>query len=91
MPRSSPADRAVRDAVREACASTSRLQDPLAQISAASVLMAALEEETVQLAQLRIAAVLELRRSGWSLGRIADATGLSKARIAQIARDARGQ
>jgi len=93
VPHSSPptADHAVRRALRDTSADLERLPDPVTRIVAANLVMAAVDEELSTLAQIRIAAVHELRGLGWSLGRIAAATGLSKARVAQIARDDRAR
>lgn len=82
---------AARRALSGAAAQFEDLEDPVARISAVSAVLAAVEEVLAVLAQLRIVAVHQLRADGWSLDRIARATGLSKARVAQIARDPRGQ
>lgn len=40
---------------------------------------------TDALTERRTELVTELRKAGWSFGKIADATGLSRSRVAQIA------
>lgn len=49
---------------------------------------AQLDLELEQFAEARLEAVLDLRRMGWSYARIALATRLSKARVAQLSRAA---
>lgn len=62
----------------------------MTRISTVGAVLTAVDEELAALAQVRLAAVEELRAQGWSLDAIARATGLSKARVAQIARGTRG-
>jgi hypothetical protein len=50
---------------------------------------AALDAELERIAQVRLHAVRRLRAQGWSYDRIAEATGLSKGRVAQLVRDVR--
>ena len=45
---------------------------------------AALDGELERFAKVRLAAIAALRADGWSYDRIAAATGLSKARVAQL-------
>jgi DNA-directed RNA polymerase specialized sigma24 family protein len=61
---------------------------PLAVIRAVGDAFAALDAELEVLAQVRLRAVAELRGEGWTYDRIAEATGLSKARVAQLSRAA---
>jgi DNA-directed RNA polymerase specialized sigma24 family protein len=44
----------------------------------------ALQDDIVKLSAEREALIRKLRKAGWSHGRIAEATGLSRGRIAQI-------
>jgi uncharacterized protein YerC len=50
---------------------------------------AALDDELAQFAAVRLRAVAELRAQGWTYAQIHEATGLSEARVAQLARAAR--
>jgi hypothetical protein len=47
---------------------------------------AALDVELERLAEVRIAAIGQLRGAGWSYDRIAAATGLSKPRVQQLSK-----
>ena len=58
-------------------------------IASVGDLFASLADALAELAQPRLRVVAELRRQGWSYDRIADATGLSKGRVAQLSREAR--
>ena len=51
--------------------------------------LAALDDALAEIALLRLRAIAELRRQGWSYDRIADAKSLSKGRVAQLARETR--
>jgi uncharacterized protein YerC len=51
---------------------------------------AALDDEVAQFAAVRLRAIAELRGQGWTYSKISDETGLSEARVAQLARAARG-
>jgi len=84
-----PLETVVRAAFAQVQGPLSDLEDPAARVRAVNNVLAAVEEELAALAVIRIEAVLDLRRQGWSLDRIARETGLSKARVAQIARDPR--
>ena len=79
----------VRTAIRGEVGRLAALTDPIAVIVAVGDAYAALDAEMEQLARVRIRAVAELRAEGWSYERIAHATGLSKARVAQLAKDPR--
>jgi hypothetical protein len=65
------------------------VQDPVARIRAVNDFYAQLEFELDQFAAARLEAVSELRALGWSYDRISLATGLSKARVAQLSRAAK--
>lgn len=62
------------------------LVDPVQRARAISALFATLDTELPALAKIRVDAVLELRRNEWSYMQIAILTGLSKTRVAQLAR-----
>jgi hypothetical protein len=81
----------VRQALRGEAAALAALEDPVRRIKAVGDAFAALDGELARIAQVRLAAVRELRRAGWSYDRLAAATGLSKGRIAQLCRDPRGR
>jgi hypothetical protein len=65
------------------------VQDPLRRIRAVGDVFAALDDEMARIAAVRLTAVRQLRRDGWSYDRLAAATGLSKGRVAQLCRDPR--
>ena len=67
------------------------IDDPLTAIRAVGDAFAAFDDELARFAQVRLEAVHELRRAGWGYGRIAEATGLSKGRVAQLSRDERAR
>jgi DNA-directed RNA polymerase specialized sigma24 family protein len=67
----------------------SDLDDPLAVIAAVGDTFASLDDAVAEIALPRLEAVAELRGQGWSYDRIAEATDLSKGRVAQLAREAR--
>jgi hypothetical protein len=72
--------------LRQAEAALAGERDPLTRIRGVGAILTTLETERLNLARLRAAAVRQLRVEGWSLGRIAQESGLSKARVAQIVR-----
>jgi DNA-directed RNA polymerase specialized sigma24 family protein len=49
---------------------------------------AVIDDALAQIALPRLRAIAELRREGWSYDPIAEATNLSKGRVAQLAREA---
>ena len=65
--------------------------DPLKRIEAVNDFYAQLDFELEQIANIRLQAIQELRREGWSYDRLAAATTLSKARVAQLAQGVRGR
>jgi hypothetical protein len=67
----------------------SDLEEPLATIAAVGDTFASLDDAVAEIALPRLKAVSEPRRHGWSNDRIAEATNLSKGRVAQLAREAR--
>lgn len=79
----------LRDALRAEAARLSSLDDPIEAARAVGDLYAALDRELDRVAAVRLKAVRQLRRSGWSYDRIAEATGLSKGRVAQLVKDVR--
>lgn len=64
------------------------LADAADQVRAVSDFYAQLDFELEQVAAVRLDAVRRLRGAGWSYVRIAEATGLSKERVAQLSRTA---
>jgi DNA-directed RNA polymerase specialized sigma24 family protein len=64
------------------------ITDPGLRSRLVGELFAVLEDEIEELSRIRIEAVVELRRAGWSYQRIGLAAGLSKSRVAQLARQA---
>ena len=52
-------------------------------------MFAAIDLELERVAKVRLKAVREMRRGGWSYNQIAEATGLSKGRVAQLVKDDR--
>lgn len=79
----------MRQALREEADRLEQVEDPLATIRAVGDFFAALDHELERVAEVRLRAVAALRQQGWSYDRIAAATGLSKGRVAQLARDRR--
>jgi hypothetical protein len=80
---------AVGAALREEVARLELVDDAVVRVTAVGDAFAALDAELERLALVRLAAVHELRRLGWSYDRIARETGLSKGRVAQLCRDPR--
>jgi DNA-directed RNA polymerase specialized sigma24 family protein len=79
----------LREAITAEAVQLEGLEEPLAVIAAVGDTFAALDDALAELALPRLRAVAELRRRGWSYDRIAEATNLSKGRVAQLAREAR--
>jgi len=79
---------AVRQALRDEAKRIARLDDPITVVKAIGDAFAAVDAELERFARVRLGAVNELRRAGWSYDRIATATGLSKERVAQLSREA---
>ena len=79
----------LRDALRTEATRLGELEDPVRAARAVGDLFAAIDRELDRVAAVRLRAVRQLRRSGWSYDRIAEATGLSKGRVAQLAKDVR--
>jgi DNA-directed RNA polymerase specialized sigma24 family protein len=79
----------IRAALDAEVARLAALDDPISQVRAVGDFFAALDEELEKVAEVRLAAVTALRRQGMSYDRIAEATGLSKPRVAQLSRDAK--
>lgn len=82
---------AARDSLRDEIARLAQLKDPVLAIRAVGDAFAALDAELDALALVRLRAVQALRDEGWSYQDIADATGISKGRVAQLARDPRSR
>lgn len=79
----------VRTALGEEVARLERIEEPAARSRAVGDLFAALDTELAAIAQVRYKAVREMRSDLMSYQRIADASGLSKGRVAQILKDPR--
>lgn len=81
---------AVSDALRAAFAEELlRLEgvgDTVDRIRAINDFFAGIDRELENVAALRLADMGDLRDRGWSYDRIAEVTGLSKARVAQLLR-----
>lgn len=80
---------AVREAIRAEVARLNAIEDPAAVVRAVGDTFAAMDAELERIAKVRLKAVRKLRRQGWSYDKIAADTGLSKGRVAQLARDDR--
>lgn len=68
-----------------------RVPDPVARIRAVNDSFAALDGELAALAGVRLRALAALRGDGWTYQRLVAGTGLSKSRVAQLARQAKQQ
>jgi DNA-directed RNA polymerase specialized sigma24 family protein len=79
----------LRGALREEAVRLAAIAGPVERGRAVGDVFAALDPELETLAQVRYAAVRQLRRDGWSYQAIADAMGVSKGRVAQIVKDPR--
>jgi len=79
----------LRAALRSEVQRLERLPDPVARIQAVNDSFAALDDELARLAGVRLRAVSALRGEGWTYARLVLSTGLSKTRVAQLARQAR--
>lgn len=75
---------AVRKALEEEAQRLRDLPDPVDTIRGVRDAFAAMEIELGRLATVRLEALAKLRADGWSYDRIAEATGLSKGRVAQL-------
>lgn len=82
---------ALRNAVRDEAARLADIDDPVQAVTAVSDVLAALNDEIERIAAVRLEGVRTLRRRRWSYDRIAEATGLSKSRAAQLSREVRGR
>lgn len=76
--------RAVREALEMEARRLRDLPDPVETIRGVGDAFAAMDVELGRLADVRLEAINELRREGWSYDRIAAETGLSKGRVAQL-------
>lgn len=82
-------DAGLRAALRGEVARLEQVSDPVARINAVNDSFAALDAELSQLAAVRLRAIAALRGDGWTYTRLVASTGLSKARVAQLARQVR--
>ena len=79
----------LRAAIATEAAQLDEITEPLAAIDAVGDVFAALDDALAEVALPRLRAIAALRAQQWSYDRIAAATQLSKARVAQLAREAR--
>ncbi|NUR14912.1 hypothetical protein [Terrabacter sp. C0L_2] len=79
----------LQSAIRAEAERLAAMPDPVLTTKAVGDLFAAIDRELDRVAKVRLKAVRELRRGGWSYDRIAAATGLSKGRVAQLVKDDR--
>lgn len=79
----------LRAAVRAEAARLGQGPDPVAVTKQVGNFFAAIDRELERVANVRLAAIAAMRAQGWSYDRIAAETGLSKARVAQLVKDAR--
>ena len=79
----------VRQTLRAEAKRLSALEDDVTIVRAVGDAFAALDGELERIAKVRLRAVQRLRSQGWSYDRIAQATGLSKGRVAQLSKDER--
>ena len=75
---------AVRDSLEKEAQRLRDLPDPVDTIRGVSAAFSAMDVELGRFATVRLEAIAKLRAEGWSYDRIADATGLSKGRVAQL-------
>lgn len=79
---------ALAEAIEAEAESLSQIDGPVATIEAVGNTFAALDDALAEIAVVRLRAVAHLRGEGWSYSRIAQASGLTKQRVAQLAREA---
>lgn len=78
----------MEKALRAETARIVRLDDPAAQIRGISGMLGTVAAEYARLNAVRLGAIRALRGEGLSLDAIAKLTGLSKTRVAQLAKQA---
>jgi len=83
-PRRGRLPAALRDALRDEARRLSALHDPMSIMKATAETLAGLEREAEHIAAVRLRAVKQLRRDGWSYDDMARASGMSKSRIQQL-------
>jgi DNA-directed RNA polymerase specialized sigma24 family protein len=79
----------LQGAIANEVAKLDAIGDDLEVIQAVGNAMSAWDDALEELGEPRLRAIGRLRALGWSYDRIAEATELSKARVAQLAREAR--
>ena len=79
----------VRAAIRADVARLRVLSDAESRGTAVGDFFAAMDDELAAVAGVRLDAVRELRRAGWSYSRLMTLSGLSKTRVAQLVREMR--
>jgi hypothetical protein len=77
------------DALRFEVARLDALGDPVAAVVGVREVLEVLDDGVAALADVRLRKLMQLRAAGWSYGRLERATGLSKGRVGQLARQAR--
>jgi uncharacterized protein YerC len=78
----------MRAAIEAEMRTAAALVDPVERIKFVSDFFAAIDGGLEQVAEVRLDAVAALRAQGLTYDRIAEVTGLSKPRVAQLAREA---
>lgn len=79
----------LRAAVRREAELLAGGEDPVEVVRQVGDFFAGMDSELERVAKVRLRAVARLRTQGWSYDRISRATGLSKARVAQLVKDDR--
>ncbi len=79
----------LKQAIRAQAGRPEEVGDDINIVLAVGNAFAALDAELERIAKVRLRAVRRLRRQGWSYERIAAASGLSNARVAQLSKDPR--
>jgi len=79
---------ALRTALRAEVRRVRQLADQADRVRAVSDALATIEAEHERLSRERLEAIRRLRRDGLSYTQISQATGLSRTRVAQLAREA---
>lgn len=78
----------LREAIKEEAQRLDELEDAVITVRSAGDFFAQLDLEMEAITEVRARAVRRLRSDGWAYTRIAAETGLSYARVAQLARSA---
>lgn len=81
----------LRAAIEAEAETLAAIEGSVARIDASSDLLAAVDDAMNAVRNVRLNAVAELRAAGWSYDRIAEASTLSKSRVAQLVEELRDQ